>query len=506
MSTFIAASTEIEMAPAGYTVRRGRQVIDGVFVVAAIAVLTLLITTAGSGIDEDLWWHLRTGDWIRAHGSVPRLDPFSSYSMGKPWIAYSWLFDLALSLLYSWGGLHAILALTALIAASWPALLTGLLSHWIPLRRAAILASAAYLAICPLVSPRPWIFTILFFLLELYCLYNARESDRPAWLIPIIPVFVLWANMHVQFVYGLAILTAFALDHSLPEKLRLRLSAEPRPKLSAIYIWALLAVCALVTLLNPYGWRIYQVVQQYASQSTPLILIQEMQSMQFRCVSDWFVLSLVLCASFAIGYARRKNLLLILLLVVSSIAGFRSARDRWFSAVVSVVAAASSLPAVAKVEQRRFRRTLALAIPTSLFLVCLIVANNKTWSETAIRKRVAERFPEQASSFVRTRNLPGPLFNTYDWGGFLIWDLPELPVSIDGRANLYGTYLLNAAVNMSGGNRWAKDRTFQKANTIILEQNSALASILRVDQDYRLVYEDKIAAIFQPVTSQLSQK
>lgn len=43
--------------------------------------------------DADIWWHLRTCQWILNHGQVPATDPFSAFGLGKPWIAYSWLFE-----------------------------------------------------------------------------------------------------------------------------------------------------------------------------------------------------------------------------------------------------------------------------------------------------------------------------------------------------------------------------------------------------------------------------
>src|SRR5436190_21749859 len=45
-------------------------------------------------LDPDIWWHLRTGQWIVEHATVPTTDLFSSYGIGKPWIAYSWLFEV----------------------------------------------------------------------------------------------------------------------------------------------------------------------------------------------------------------------------------------------------------------------------------------------------------------------------------------------------------------------------------------------------------------------------
>src|SRR5918992_3579861 len=66
--------------------------------------------------DPDLWWHLRTGLWIIEHGHVPMEDPFSSYGMGKTWIAYSWLFELIVYVLYTSLGLVGIVLFTVVMS------------------------------------------------------------------------------------------------------------------------------------------------------------------------------------------------------------------------------------------------------------------------------------------------------------------------------------------------------------------------------------------------------
>ena len=78
MRTFLASRQE--------TVRRVL-ILIGLYAIPAIFVMTPIT-------DPDIWWHLRTGQWIVEHGAVPMTDPFSSYGMGKPWIAYSWLFEI----------------------------------------------------------------------------------------------------------------------------------------------------------------------------------------------------------------------------------------------------------------------------------------------------------------------------------------------------------------------------------------------------------------------------
>ena len=63
-------------------------------------------------VDPDIWWHLRTGQWIVEHAQVPATDPFSAYGMGKPWVAYSWLFEILVYALFTKFGLMGILVFT----------------------------------------------------------------------------------------------------------------------------------------------------------------------------------------------------------------------------------------------------------------------------------------------------------------------------------------------------------------------------------------------------------
>jgi hypothetical protein len=112
-------------------------------------------------------------------------------------------------------------------------------------------------------------------------------------------------------------------------------------------------------------------------------------------------------------------------------------------------------------------------------------------------EQVAEHFPEKAAEFVQSHNLRGPLFNDYDWAGYLIWRLPELPVSIDGRNNLHGDRrTLRSYATWTGAGDWAADPELARANLVIGHADLALASLLRCDPRFRLVYEDKLAVVF----------
>ena len=155
--------------------------VDTLWLLLALTAITVVTNRSTVVMDEDIWWHLRTGQWILANKTVPVKDLFSAHAMGQPWIAYSWLFDVLVSRIFDAWGYRGMLVLTTFLALAYTAWLTAFLARYTNLRRAMILSFAAFLAVMPLKSPRPWLFTILFFLIELSFLWIARESNRARW-------------------------------------------------------------------------------------------------------------------------------------------------------------------------------------------------------------------------------------------------------------------------------------------------------------------------------------
>src|SRR3984957_6170731 len=68
--------------------------------------------------DGDTWWHLKAGDWILAHGAVPRVDPFSFTMAGAPWTTHEWLSEALLALAFRAAGWSGVLLLTAIAAGA----------------------------------------------------------------------------------------------------------------------------------------------------------------------------------------------------------------------------------------------------------------------------------------------------------------------------------------------------------------------------------------------------
>ena len=191
--------------------------------VALYSFLAVLFLRAFYIADPDIWWHLRTGDWILAHRAVPTTDPFSAYGMGKPWVEYSWLFDVISAAAFARLGflsiaLYEVVVRLALSLALFHLVRELFAGFW----RAAGLTAAALYAMTVILGPRPGMLSILFVILTFDILLAARRTGRGArlWLLP--PMFALWANWHIQFVDGLFVLGVFACEPLLDALFRYR--------------------------------------------------------------------------------------------------------------------------------------------------------------------------------------------------------------------------------------------------------------------------------------------
>ena len=167
-------------APATPT-RKADQIAQAVVVTLLFAVPALISVHSVGPSDPDVWWHLRTGEWILQHHAVPHVDPFSATAAGKPWQAYSWLFEVLISQLLQRFGMVGLIGYTAGMVLA----IVVAMRHLVRRLQAdfsyvAFLTFIACFLIGRLYTPRPWLFSILFFVLELDILMHARKTGRAA--------------------------------------------------------------------------------------------------------------------------------------------------------------------------------------------------------------------------------------------------------------------------------------------------------------------------------------
>jgi hypothetical protein len=454
----------------------------------------------GSVIDPDVWWHIRTGQWIIQHHSIPYNDFFSSYGMGKPWFAYSWLFDVLIYGLFSRFGLIGLIIYVYTLMLAISAALYSLVRTYEPrLAHSIILAGTAVFALAHMRTPRPWLFTILFFAIELNILVSVRRSRDYRFLFYLAPLFALWANLHIQFVYGLFVLGLAAVDDPINRLLHRQTPAEAggdRP-LPFAKMLVVIVACVIATLVNPYHFRIYAVVLDTVRQSGLYQLISELSAMDFRSPSDWLVVGLTLAAVFALGRRRDLSSFWFLLLSVAVFLSFRSQRDVWFVTTVAIIILGLTRPInKTTVVDRISKGQIASVIVVTIAMLGMTNLAYRV-SNSTLEKSIKKEYPVAAASFIEQRRLPGPLYNHFDWGGYLIWRLPALPVSIDGRSNLHDATRIRRSWEVWNGKRdWASDPELAAANIVIAEKDFALTQLLRLDSRFEQVYEDEIAVVF----------
>jgi hypothetical protein len=449
-------------------------------------------------VDPDIWWHFRTGQWIFSHGQVPIADPFSAYGIGKPWVAYSWLFEILVYVLFTKLGLMGILVFTVSMS-----LLIALVLHS-ALRRARLpfIAEVFFVAVAlgamsSLLSPRPWLFSILFFTVELFILFHVRRTGQFTPLLALPPLFALWANLHIQFVYGLAVLGQFLVEVLLSHLPFLSLYSRHRPNISLGRISLLLLACLVATLITPYHFRLYTPILEYIGQTGAFQVVSELLPLSFRGLTDWLVIGLTIGAAFVLGWQRAWLPFPTLLLLMGTLLAFRAGRDVWVL-VLAAVFIISEFGKFARSEPSfGFTKLRAICVIVALTVAMYVIGLRRQISEQRLENAVKRVYPVAAVKFINEKNYSGPLYNHFNWGGYLIWALPRLPVSMDGRTNLHGDQRVERSFKTWSGVRgWESDPELMQARLVIGGVDDALTSAMRTDSRFKLVYEDAIAAVF----------
>jgi len=454
-----------------------------------------------SVLDPDIWMHLKVGDWIVQHHAVPHTGLFSNSAAGRPWTAYSWGYEISLSRAYAWFGLLGVGAFGVLLALT----VTGIL-FWMFHRLSGRFWTAWILTLFvgwPVlfnVAPRPVFFSMLLFSVTLTLILEAQRSGRTRLLYWLPLVFLVWANVHIQFIYGLftvGLFVGFNLLARAAASLRIEpdwlLSAKlPLPPLLAVF-----ATCVLASGIGPYSFHLYQVVFEYATAHVLYSINTEMQPLSFRGLNHYVELLLATAGFFAVGRQKKLDPFKIALLAVASLVAFRTTRDGWFICISSGAFIADSPPEEhIPVQRRRLLEYVGVVI--ALMLLLVLAARDTDFTPRGLDAAVSTRYPVDAVNFLRRNAFPGPLYNDLDWGGFLIWYLPQYPVAIDGRNDLYGEDLnrLFYSSEFADPKSYTQDPYLKAAGVVLLQSRLPLAKVLAMDGHFRLVYRDAISVIF----------
>lgn len=419
-------------------------------------------------------------------------DIFSYTRSESPWVNAFWLSDILLYLLHNLGN---YIALTTFVA------LTGVLTFLIVSRRilgnpffkSAIIILAAFTA-APIWGPRP---QVLSFLLVAVLDRWLDSFPQRKWMLP--PLFALWANLHGGWIWGFLLLIAHEAG-LLAQSFFAPAQEKSILRHKTLHLLGWTALSALAIGFNPNGFAIWNLPFQQVDVS---LKIQEWLSPDFHRADFhpmlWMLFLLLLAAPFApkplnypqlfksLGFAyltfvAQRNIALFAITALPLL-------SEWLQSFLQVIPWKSRLATPRELPPR-----LASALNTTLILLLgLIVFGNLYLVSQP--ERVQENYPVGAVAWLLSHQPEGRLFNSYNWGGYLIWSLPEYPVFIDGRADLYGNELIQQWHDVVNANDNALSLLDSwQVSILLLEPHWPILQVLEA-HGWSLAFQDKQAVI-----------
>jgi hypothetical protein len=466
-----------------------------VFPLAFLVMVFALAVRQCAYIDPDLWWHLQTGQDIVLAKAIPHVDLYSFTKAGSEWVTHEWLSEVLIYGIYrvaGWGGLVCIFS--GFITAALFIAYRRCVGQPYVAALAVLLAAASS---SPLFGIRPQMITFLFasIYVALLSRYARQGRSRPLWWMA--PMMLLWVNFHAGYAIGLGLIGLYMISVAL----------DGKSKLVGPLTLVLLA-CAAAVPLNPNGWRMFSYPFQTLTSPSMARYIQEWGSPDFHKVMflPLAALLFMLLSALALSPKRPRAGELFLLFVT----GFGALRSARHIPIFTLIAA----PVLAKhvwdlMLSRRWERWLtkpelpatgaALLLNSVFLLAPATLGVVRVWHFVA-HQRVyeAKHYPVAAVDFLSAQHLPGPIYNSYGWGGYLIKRLyPNYRVYIDGRADVYGDdFMTETMRTYEGHTGWRAPLDRLAVHTVLISPDAALASLLRSDGQWEKVYEDDQAVIF----------
>ena len=454
--------------------------------------------------DTDTWWHLRSGQYIVETRSIPTTDPFSHTRAGQPLTYHGWLSQVFWYGLFALGGWAGVtLGLAALVTVAF-----GLVWQVTPgnlyIRAFAVVLGAITSAVVWVARPHMLSFVLAGLVLLLLEKYK-RTGWRGVYAMPL--VTLVWANVHGGYAIAFMVLAAYVMGETFN-----RLTGhDGDPVLTWRQIGTLVGL-ALVSfaavVVNPHGWQTWAYPFRTVGIGALRDYIQEWRSPDFHLVMTWPFVAMLLLTLTAIGRTlRRADWTDLALVGMWAVWSLFAGRNIGLYGLLTIPALAryadaawgSYLPAggVSRLSQKRvfsLLNWLLLALVALAALVKIAIPLSPQANLEAEEKSL----PAGAVHFIQTEKPAGPLFNSYNWGGYLIFKLwPTYPVYIDGRTDLYDDAFIRRYLNVIIANDgWQQVLDDDGINLVLIESNSTLDKFLRIDPKWQEVYRDQMAVIF----------
>ena len=440
----------------------------------------------------DLAYHLRAGALILDTGTIPAVDTWTFTAAGTEWIDQQWAAQAVFAAIHRAGGWAGLIVFRALLVG----IAFGLLRIAIRRRNAGLsertvglLVVGAFVVAAPALALRPQLIAVVLFAATLAAVAGRGRNRQTLLLLPVI--VVAWANVHGSFVLG-PVLVGLAWLEDVHER-------APRAWLTFVVA----VVAAVAALVNPLGAGVWVYAAGISLDPTVTARITEWQPTTVRDIPGMLFWASV--AGVAVLLARRRATTpwpaLLTLAAFAVLAAYTVRGLAWWPPVAAVVVA-GLLPAT-PIPSRTPRRSVA----NGLLLLAVVAAGfvaTPAWRATdpatgAPRGALTEA-PSGITAGLRGIATRGDrIWNPQSWGSWLEFALPDLPVALDSRIELFppGTWADLDALRAARA-EWATVLDRQRV-TIVITQTSddaVLAAALSADASWHAFYADADGTIW----------
>ena len=438
-------------------------------------------------IDPDTMWQVTVGQWIIDHRAVPTTDVYSFTMRGQPWISTQWLAQVLYAKTYAVAGWSGPVVLASSAIAATFALLTKFLSKRLSESTTLVFVAAALALTVPHLLARPHVLAMPVMVVWVGGLIAAADRRRAPsfWLLPLM---VLWANLHGGFVFGLVLIAPIALDAVVSASAKFRTSLALR--------WAAFGILALAaSCCTPYGWNALLASQKILELGSALPLIMEWKPTEFGGLGAFEI-----CLLLGIGLSLFRGIKLpptrILLLLGLLHMAFAQGR------AVEILALLAPLVLAAPLARQIGGAETAVAGGVSSTRGVLFASVAMALVAGTVAYASAHRFephvhsaPVAAVAELKKLNF-SRVFNDYDFGGYLIAN--GVAPFIDGRTELYGEKFFvdhNAASGLMQPDNLFRLLDQYDIEATLMRTQSAATKLLDHMDGWQKIYSDDIATI-----------
>jgi hypothetical protein len=497
----VGESAECKPSTLGAAVVQARRL--GALMLRAIsfpAMLGMLLVGAAFGtvrsfnVDPDLWWHIKTGELILSTHRWATTDPYSYTAKGMPWMSCEWLGDVVFAAVYRISGLRGLEALLVVLASAVILALYAFATLRCGNSKAGFVAAGVLLTLANAsFNLRPQMMGYLFLILTLIALERFRQGmQRAVWMLPVL--FMLWINSHGSWIIGLGVVALYIacglVSFQVGSLGAQRWSRSERLRLEAVFMLLLAAVA-----VTPYGARLAAYPFTVAS-SLPISVanILEWQVMPFNLPGGKMFLVLVLGfflaqMAFRLSWHAYEILLFLFGTAMACLhVRFLLLFVPFFAPLMAPILARWT-PAYNKAKDQYLINFVLMA-------GIVIAVVHYFPSRSDMNKKVADQFPVQALAYMQQHSVPGPLFNSYGFGGYMVE--AGYKTFIDGRSELFEeTGVLDDYMHIT----MLKPGAMQVLNeygirSCLLQRDEPLATVLASIPDWQKVYSDGVSALY----------